>query len=374
MYCRTLSAAVTALLVGGGAHLTAQAGQPSPRGTGRAAKNVSTEARLDALSRAHVWKAPDVPVADARMAGDPAAPPFISCKFKISELGGTAPKFDCVLDNGDEVRVKYGGTPEIPSEVAATRLLRSLGFGADEVMLVARLRCHGCPAVPFMTMKTVDLTETALVYEKLVDYNTHKDFEWVSVERKHAGRPIATDQVKGWAFYELDRIDQRKGGAPRAHVDALRLMAMFLAHWDNKSENQRLVCLSDDDSPDSETCQKPFALLQDVGSSFGPPKIDLKRWEGSAIWANRQGCTVSMESFPSGGATFAPGTISEGGRRLLASLLGQLTDRQLADLFAAARFDKLKGFIPTRHDTVADWVRVFKSKVKAISDGPACPQ
>ena len=373
MYCRTLSAAVLGLVVIGGVHLTAQAVQPSPQGVGRVSKSVSAEARLDALSRAHVWKAPDVPVSEVRMAGHPAPPPFISCKFKISELGGTAPKFDCVLDNGDEIRVKYGRTPEIPSEVAAARLLRSLGFGADEVMLVPRLRCHGCPAMPFITMKAVDLTETAPVYEKVVDYNTHKDFEWVAVERKHAGRAIATDQVKGWAFHELDHVDERKGGAPRAHIDALRLMAVFLAHWDNKSENQRLVCLSEDDSPDGR-CQKPFAMLQDVGSSFGPPKIDLKTWEGSAIWANRQRCAVSMESFPAGGATFAPVTITDGGRRLLASLLGQLTDRQLADLFTAARFDKLKGFIPSRQDSVADWVRVFKSKVRAISDGPACPQ
>ena len=53
-----------------------------------------------------------------------------------------------------------------------------------------------------------------------------------------------------------------------------------------------------------------------------------------------------METLPSGGATFAPVTITEGGRRLLASLLGQLSDRQLTDLFTGARFDKLKTFFP----------------------------
>ena len=73
-------------------------------------------------------------------------------------------------------------------------------------------------------------------------------------------------------------------------------MAVFLAHWDNKSENQRLVCLSEDDSPDGR-CQKPFAMLQDVGSSFGPPKIDLKTWEGSAIWANRRAAWSAWRAF-----------------------------------------------------------------------------
>ena len=82
MYCRTLSAAVLGLVVIGGVHLTAQAVQPSPQGAGRVSKSVSAEARLDALSRAHVWKAPDVPVSEVRMAGHPAPPPFISCKFK----------------------------------------------------------------------------------------------------------------------------------------------------------------------------------------------------------------------------------------------------------------------------------------------------
>ena len=81
-----------------------------------------------------------------------------------------------------------------------------------------------------------------------------------------------------------------------------------------------------------------------------------------------------METLPSGGATFAPVAITEGGRRLLASLLGQLSDRQLTDLFTGARFDKLKTFFPSRTDTITDWVRVFKHRVREISDGPPCPQ
>ena len=32
--------------------------------------------------------------------------------------------------------------------------------------------------------------------------------------------------------------------APRAEVDAFRILAAFLAHWDNKSQNQRLVPIS----------------------------------------------------------------------------------------------------------------------------------
>jgi hypothetical protein len=376
MHGRIIRMALTAAWVGATAvQLPAQSGNPLPQGAERAARNVSERERLDALSRAQVWSAPVVPVSKARMAGEPSQPRFIECRFKITELGGTAPKFDCVLGNGDQIRVKYGRSPEIPSEVAAARLLHSLGFGADNVMLVERLRCHGCPAQPFLAMRAVDITGARPVYEKLVDYTDHKDFEWVAVERKHPGRPISTDQVKGWAFFELERIDAGRGGAPRAHVDALRLMAVFLAHWDNKSENQRLVCLPDDQNGhEGGACPKPFAMLQDVGSAFGPPKIDLDAWRKTPIWANRRSCTVSMEHLPAGGATFAPVAITDAGRRLLASLLGQLADRQLTDLFTGARFDKMKALLPSRPTAVWEWVRVFKLKVREITDGPACPQ
>ena len=191
MGCRTLLAVVVVAVSVTADHLTAQDGKPPTEDSKPAtmvAMSVSASERLDALTRAQVWRAPSVPISKARLARDPAQPDFISCKFKITELGGTAPKFDCVVDGGEQIRVKYGHTAEIHSEVAATRLLAALGFGADHVILVERLRCHGCPAIPFMTMKAVDLTETAAVYEKLVDYSEHKEFEWVAVERKHPGR------------------------------------------------------------------------------------------------------------------------------------------------------------------------------------------
>ena len=82
-------------------------------------------------------------------------------------------------------------------------------------------------------------------------------------------------------------MDAAKGGAPRAHVDALRLLSVFLAHWDNKSENQRLVCLSEKDWPDGGTCRAPLAMLQDIGAAFGPKKVDLEGWTKAPIWANR---------------------------------------------------------------------------------------
>ena len=337
---------------------------PAPAPVKKTTKSVSTEQRLDALSRAQVWRAPGVAVGQVRFSAAASQPESISCRFQITDLGGTAQKFDCTLENGEQIRVKYGRTQEIPSEVAASRLLHALGFGADEVMLVKQVRCYGCPAEPFVTMKAVDLTDTDALYKKFVNYDQFKDFEWAAVERKHQGRAIGTDQLKGWAFFELDAVDAAKGGAPRAHVDALRLLSVFLAHWDNKSENQRLVCLSEKDWPEGGTCRAPLAMLQDIGAAFGPKKVDLEGWRKAPIWANRAQCETSMATLPYEGATFTAVRITEGGRRHLADLLGQLSDQQIHDLFAGARFDHAGGFLKTGAPEIPEWVTVFKDKVR----------
>ena len=345
--------------------------RPAPR---LKSKKVSDEERLDALTRAIVWQAPRLPIGRARLDSDPAQPQSIECTFAITEVGGTAPKFDCELANGERIRVKYGRSPEIPSEVAAARLLHALGFGADEVMLVEKLRCYGCPAEPFLTMRTLGLANANELYGSVMNKESFKDYEWVAVERKHRSRPIETEDIEGWAFFELDLIDEKKGGAPRAHVDALRLLAVMLAHWDNKSENQRLVCLSQEDWPDGGKCARPLALMQDMGSAFGPRKVDLPKWEKTRLWGDRASCTATMDDLPYNGATFKPVKISEAGRQHLASLLRQLSDAQITALFKGARFDQSKGIIGFNASPVADWARAFKAKVRQISDGPPCPQ
>ena len=335
---------------------------------------VSAEQRIEALSRAAVWRQPP-PISKARLAADPKQPKTLSCTFEISELHGTAPKFDCRLENGDRIRVKYGRSPEVPSEVAATRLLHTLGFGADDMTLYETVRCYGCPTEPFITMKTLGLAGAQELYGKVMNPSSYKDFQWAAVEKKFPGRSIETEDVEGWAFFELDLIDPKQGGAPRAHVDALRLLAVFLSHWDNKSENQRLVCMSEKDWPEGGICQRPFALLQDVGSAWGPRKVDLEAWSQSPMWSDRASCTTSMDHLPYHGATFKPVKISDAGRTFLGNLLSQLRDDQVRDLFMSARFDHVSGLLGTRDAApVGEWVKTFTTKVARITDGPPCPQ
>ena len=55
----------------------------------------------------------------------------------------------------------------------------------------------------------------------------------------------------GWAWPELDKVSEAAGVAPRAHRDALKLLAVFVQHSDSKRDNQRIVCL--DRTKDEET-------------------------------------------------------------------------------------------------------------------------
>src|SRR5512145_2335405 len=107
---------------------TAEQSKPAAVKVPLKSKKVSQEERIDALSRATVWQPPRVPVSQARFDADPRQPKQITCTFLITELGGTAPKFDCRLETGEKIRIKYGRSPEIPSEVASARLLHALGF------------------------------------------------------------------------------------------------------------------------------------------------------------------------------------------------------------------------------------------------------
>ena len=196
--------------------------------------------REDALARARVWRRPAEPIERAdftRTPGDtdtPGAGHSLSCKFLPRATSGTTPKFDCVLAGGSVVKVKYGGTAEIHAEVAAARLLAALGFGADRMYVLPVVRCFGCPVSPFRSYQALEMARVDDAYSRYIDYDQYRDFQWAAVERRFKGSSIEAGDVEGWAFYELDKIDPARGGSSRAEVDALRLMAVFLHHWDNK--------------------------------------------------------------------------------------------------------------------------------------------
>lgn len=319
--------------------------------------------RIDALARARVLRDEPFKASEIDFSTDPNTglidPHLTICTFVPTEPTGTTPKFDCKLDSGKQIKVKYGWTREIPAEVAAARLVYALGFPANHMSRVATVRCYGCVVSPFHVRLVARMLHMEGPFDRHLNYNHAIDFVNVSVERRFKGHGIDEGQDKGWSFYELSTIDPSRGGATRAEVDALRLMAVFLGHWDNKVSNQRLLC---EDNVKHEPCEHPLAMIHDLGSSFGPYKLNLDGWMKAPVWAETNSCTVSMKSLPFNGGTFPEVRISEEGRCLLGDRLKQLSRAQITMLFSSAGFAD-----------VDRWVSAFQDKVRQIVDRNACP-
>jgi hypothetical protein len=352
--------------------------------------------RDDTIARTRVWRRP-APLTEPVLARDRGTPPFppeggaVVCKFRPKPASGRTPKFECVLRGGEVVKVKYGGDPEISTEVAASRILAGLGFGSDHMYPVRVVRCFGCPEDPFPIFECLASPFDAVrescqevygtrrpdgAFEMTIDYARYVDFEDVAVERRLEGREIVTGEREGWSFAELDRVDPRRAGSGRAERDALKLAAVLLNHWDNKEDNQRLICPPGAESSNGG-CRRPFAYLHDVGGTFGgletkaQRKLDLVAWRATRVWKDHDACRVDIASPPFHGATFEETRVSEAGRRFLADRLRRLSRRQLREVFRAARFDAPR---PERTVyTLEAWVAAFEEKVRQIADRKPCP-
>jgi hypothetical protein len=196
-------------------------------------------------------------------------------------------------------------------------------------------------------------------------------FEHALIERPIEGDKIQAEKDQGWSWYELDEIDPRAGGSSRAEVDALRLMAVLLAHWDNKGANQKLLCPEGKSRPDG-SCAAPIAAIGDLGGTFGPKKVDLMNWKQLPIWADAAACRVSMKALPFGGATFADVQISEAGRQFALTLLQPLTAQQLNTLFETSGVATYPHVSSIARDP-KNWTAAFLDKVKEIQSAGPCP-
>jgi hypothetical protein len=283
---------------------------PRPAAAWPADSSRAPEFRALALQRAKVWHPPDL--AESELASNPPDPtgalsqPIVRCRFLSKPAHGTTPKFDCVLPDGEVVKVKYGPT----------------------------------------------------------------GFEWAAVERRFDGAEIDGTGERGWAWWELDQVDPAVG-ASRAELDALRVTAMFLAHWDNKASNQRLVCLAPRASSPAP-CPRAFAIIQDLGATVGPNKVDLQEWQATPIWADEHRCTISMRKLPYNGGTFPDVQITEAGRQLIARQLAALGEHQIVSLFSAARFREFHRGAGPGADLNA-WAQAFRDKVRQIAAAGPCP-
>jgi len=326
-------------------------------------ENLTKEQRLAAIARAQVWAPTHVSAMNLRAGpqGPGALAPFaaVSCKYVEREMGGTSPKFTCELAPGDDVKVKYGAdNGEVPASIAASRLLWALGFGADRWYPVS-VTCRGCPADPHHDTRPTGASVT---------------FATAAIERKMAGKTMESRPDEGWKWSGLELVDEKAGGAPRAHRDALKLLAAMLQHTDSKEQQQRLICLPGKSAvKGGQRCEKPFMLVHDLGLTFGKANflnhaseasVNFADWSRTPVWEDAGRCVSKLSKSFTG--TLSDPVISEAGRKFLANLLVQLSDAQLRDLFEVARFPQYS------HASVEDWIAAFKKK-RAEIVSTTCP-
>lgn len=287
-------------------------------------------------------------------------------------------------------KVKYN-SPEVFGEVLSTRLLHSLGFGADKMYFVETTKCYGCTDDPFKKREVNALT-----------MNSPQVFESTAVELKYEGENIVfknpsrrerqyrtggpngevrtrpeTAPPEGWTFKEIlkntssDRELRRKQLTER---DALRLITLFMQHGDNKAENARLVCLS---GASETACDgRVAAILQDVGLTFGQgfellstfpfvgvSKLDLEDWEERPLFRNPAKCETSMGML-SGQFSLRNPQISEEGRQFLAKLMAGFVEGEAGRARVRAMFEHAR--VDRYNSTIDGWTNAFLAKVEQL--------
>lgn len=308
---------------------------------------------------------------------DPHVP--LRCDYLDEETGGTTPKFKCRVvggpNAGTKIKVKYlvegARNDEVHTEIAATRIFWALGFGADFIYPIDRLICRGCPKDPHHGGEIVPW----------------QIFEHVMIEEK-LGKKIEAEPDQGWQWAELEAMGAKDlpAATRRAQLDALKLLAVMLRHYDNKPENQRLICLKADIGKDG-LCKRPHFLVQDLGGTFGPgwngygpafakwwrqksygrwlsDKFNLDGWIKAPIWHDRARCVGDLNHLAGAAGGLEMPRISEAGRAFLAERLQRLRQNPqgLVALFRAARFPRPRA-----------WAAAFWAKADAIINH-TCPE
>jgi hypothetical protein len=373
----TLAMSLVALTLGGCAsgRFGPNPDTEAPKGP-HTLKKLSVAERQQVMERAKVWRPMNTSSLDLTrgpvLPTSQRIPAQVACTFVFPDkpIGGMTPKFKCDLGKGDVVKVKYGEkNGEVYAEVAASRLLWALGFQAD-VMYPARVTCRNCPDDPFATSSADwQRGSPTRVSTKIYD---------PAVVERESGSAVEVPGYEGWAFPELDKIGSSTGGATRAQLDALKLLAVFIQHSDSKPGQQEIVCQEGSkqrDAKGNETCAEAWLVIKDLGGSFGKAtklnssKMKLEDWDDAGIWKDAKQCVGDMPRSFTG--SLEDPKISEVGRRFLAERLMLLRDKQIRDLFTVSNVVKRGETIDEagakRPVTVDDWVRVFKRKRSEIA-------
>jgi hypothetical protein len=362
-------------------------------------KTTATQ-RLEYIRRARVWEATDVSAKD--LYNGPAGRLSFSvdeevrCDFVPKPVSGWSKKFLCRLEDGTIVKVKYeegGPYKEVFGEVLGTRLFWALGFYADRTLPV-HVTCRGCPEHPYQFVderKKPPVDDKHLIQSFPADaqLGTYR-FDLAAIEEPIDAEKIEEKDKQGWAWKLLNQVDETQGGATRAEIDALKLLNAFVQNSDNKATQNTLACpraALDIGSEGGVICRGPIMFVDDLGSVFGKggwyahrsSRVNYEAWKARSVWRDSTLCRARLTSLggPFRTDTLKDPVISEEGRALLAEQLAKLSDAQIADLFRAARVDRLPqklddGAHDMREVTIEDWVELFKQKRSEITEHSAC--
>jgi hypothetical protein len=325
---------------------------------------VSAGERRDYIRRGQVWLPTDISSKDL-FAGPQNDDSFafnetVECDYVKRPRRGTSPKFYCKLESGDVVKVRYGQyNNEVYGQVAASRLLWALGFGAQANYPV-RIQCNGCSSDPWLDPDAVSQSVM---------------FDTAIIERPIRGESIHEEGFRdqGWNWNELQEVDSAQGGATRAQIDAFKLLAAFITHVDSRADNQELICpqnavTRDDARNDAEErCDRPMMYIRDLGTTFGGAyeeagfsTLNLRHWKKWPVWKDAKKCIADLEPSESENIKLRNPKIGEEGRSFLADLLVQLSDQQIYDLFSAAKADEVDQNPGSA--SIGDWVQAFKER------------
>lgn len=293
-------------------------------------------------------------------------------QYKNNSVVSLKPKLK-VDGSMTDVKIKYqrrkGSNKEIYAELAATRLLSSLGFPADKNFFVKEVYCQNCSESPWSESQAIPGIRL---------------FSSSITEAKFKGTKIENVPDYGWIPSELKNnlnADSEIAKNQSAHRDALLLLSAVIQHSDNKASNHRLVCTSKPDA--SGACPadaKVVAMIQDVGATLGDgnkgmfgisdsAKMNLRGWASARVWKDAANCIANQHATRTENDDGLFPTISEAGRQHLAKLLtafasGPNGRARLEKIFAEAQVQELK-------TNAGAWADVLTRKIQAINN-PLC--
>jgi hypothetical protein len=357
----------------------------------------TAEERIDSIRRAGVCEPADVASKDLyngpKTELDFAVDQEVACEFVPKQLAGLTEKFLCRLEDGRVFKVKYNEGrrfKEAVSEVLGTRLFWALGFYVD-TLLPVRVVCRNCPERPWKYVhlkkhrRALEEDEFLRALPAEANIGTYT-LDPAAMEVRLDVEPIEERKDQGWSWKSLDEVDEHRGGATKAEIDALKLLQVFVQNADNKAKQNMLACPRNEivqDESGRVSCRRPILYVDDLGCVFGRSawitgysgRVDYKAWKKRRFWKSPTSCKTRLHAI---GWIFRRTTlrnpvVSEEGRALLAERLAQLSDAQIADLFRAGRIEDLHQTIRDgpngrREVTVQDWVDLFKEKREEITE------